>query len=301
MADQPPRFAHFFLLLLLAFVWGSSFILMKRALFDVEYQPLFSAGQVAAMRMVTAGLVLSPIAFIRMARLKRSEWGWIFAVGVLGNAIPAFLFAEAQLKLASSMAGMLNALTPLFTLLVGMFLFSAKYRSRQKVGLLIGFAGASGLILSRSGGGEVHVMSGLMVVLATICYAFSVNIIRHRLQSVATTTIAAIALLMMALPYAIWLMSTDVVQVVAMNAGALNGLVAVVILGAIGTAAALVVFNRIIRDTGALFASSVTYVIPIFAAMWGGLDGELLTWWHGAMAAVVLSGVYLVIGSPKKV
>ncbi len=302
MTDSQPRLSHFFLLLLLAFVWGSSFILMKRALFTSEGEPLFSAFQVGAARIFIAGLVLSPVAIRHLPKMKRAHIGWMLAVGILGNTIPAFLFTGAQLRLPSSMAGMLNALTPLFTLIVATLVFKLSYRRIQLIGLAIGFAGAMGLIQLRTGGGELHVPSALMVVLATICYAFSVNILRNRLQEVNSTVIAAGALGMMAIPTGLWLLFSQADEVFQVHKeAAVSGALAVVVLAAIGTAASLVVFNRIIQQTSALFASSVTYVIPVFAAMWGLLDGEELTLLHLVFAGVVLSGVYLVNSSHRKV
>lgn len=302
MSDQPPRLTHFFVLLLLAFVWGSSFILMKRALFTPDGTALFSSYQVGAARIFIAGLVLLPFAFRQLPRLKRSQLGWMLAVGVMGNTVPAFLFTTAQLKLPSSMAGMLNALTPLFTLIVATLVFKKSYKRIQIVGLAIGFAGAMGLIQLRTGDGDLHVESALMVVLATVCYAFSVNIIRNRLQDVGSTVIAAGALGMMAVPTGLMLLFSGADEVFqAHGERAVTGAVAVIVLAAVGTAAALVLFNRIIQQTSALFASSVTYVIPVFAAMWGIFDGEQLGLLHLVFAAVVLSGVYLVNSSRGKV
>lgn len=301
MIDQSPRLSHFVLLVLLAFVWGSSFILMKRALFAPDGSVLFSAYEVAAMRIVFAGGVLLPFGIRAIRRASKTELKWMFAVGVLGNTIPAFLFTGAQLKLASSMAGMLNSLTPLFTLVVATLLFKASYTRRQLLGLVIGFVGALGLISLRSGNGEWHLLSALMVVVATVCYAFSVNIIRNLLSKVDSVRIASGALGLVALPAAIWLaLGSNVVEISASRPDAQMGLLAAFVLGAIGTAAALVVFNRIIKQTSALFASSVTYVIPVFAAMWGVFDGEQLTIYHAIFAAIVLSGVYLVNSSRRK-
>lgn len=298
--DASPRVSHFLLLVLLAFVWGSSFILMKRALFDTSGARLYSASQVAAMRIVFAGLALSPVLFKALRKVPRDRLIWLFAVGLLGNTIPAFLFTNAQLRLPSSMAGMLNALTPLFTLLVALLLFRRSYRKVQMLGLLIGLAGAIGLIQLRGSGGSTHWASAALVVLATICYAFSVNIIRNKLGLLKSVHIAAVSLGMMAIPCALYLPFSGLSEVFsAYRPDAWAGLGATIALGAIGTAAALVIFNRIIQETSAIFASSVTYVIPVFAALWGWLDGEELQVWHAFFAAIILSGVYLV-NSPQK-
>lgn len=301
MTDQRPVAAHFFLLLLLAFVWGSSFILMKRALYASDGQLLFSSWQVAAMRVFIAGLVLSPALIGGLKKISRHHLKWMLAVGVLGNTVPAFLFTAAQLRIPSSMAGMLNSLTPLFTLIVATLVFKAAYRRAQVVGLFIGLVGAMGLITLRSEAVETDVLGASLVVVATVCYAFSVNIIRNKLVGVRPTLIAAGALGMMAVPCGLWLLFSDLAVVVQMGGSdAMIGLGAMFVLGALGTAAALVIFNRVIQQTSALFASSVTYVIPVFAAFWGVFDGESLTALHLVFAAIILSGVYLVNSSRKK-
>jgi drug/metabolite transporter (DMT)-like permease len=300
MIDQTPRIGHFLFLLLLAFVWGSSFILMKRALFTADGSLLFSPYHVGAMRIFFAGVILAPFALRRLLKLPLSAIPWLLAVGILGNTIPAFLFSTAQLRLPSSMAGMLNALTPLFTLIVATLLFKKRYQRIQLIGLLVGFIGAIGLIRLRSDGGETHLPSALMIVAATIMYAFSVNIIRNKLSQVSPIVIAAGALGMMAIPCGIYLAFSDVFLISASRPDAATGLLATAVLGMVGTASALIIFNRIIQETSALFASSVTYVIPVFAAMWGYFDGERLSIWHLVMALIILSGVYLVNSSRNK-
>lgn len=301
MTDRSPELRHFSLILLLALTWGSSFILMKFGLFGLGdgitgevKQPLFSSWQIAALRIAIAGTILMPLSIPKFRSIPRGSYKWLIAVGLIGNTIPAFLFTAAQTRLASSIAGILNSLTPLFTLVVAMIVFGNRYRRNQLIGLLIGFVGATGLISLRNDNGEMHLGSAFLVVLATICYAFSVNIIRNRLSHLSAVTIASVSLGIMAIPNILFLCSTDLAHVIATRDDAIIGLGATFVLGALGTAGALILFNGLIKETSALFASSVTYIIPVFASLWGVIAGEHLSIWHFVYMLIILSGVYLV-------
>ncbi|MCH2198206.1 MAG: DMT family transporter [Flavobacteriales bacterium] len=268
---------------------------MKIGLFGLDRDgEVFSSYQIAAMRIGIAGIVLSPIIIRKWKQIQRKDLLWMMAVGMIGNTIPAFLFTAAQLKLASSIAGILNSLTPLFTLVVAMIVFGNRFTRRQIIGLLLGFAGAVGMITLKDSNGETHLLSMGLIVIATLCYAFSVNIIRNKLAGVSSMLIAAVALVSMAIPNLIWLSTTNVGTVITQHPEGVNGFLATSVLAAVGTAMALVLFNGLIKDTSALFASSVTYLIPIVAALWGYLDEEHLTLMHLAFAMVILIGVYLV-------
>ena len=296
-------------LIILAFVWGSSFILMKLALFDTDGNPVYSALDVAAIRISIAALTLLPVTIVNFKKVPSNKWGWILGVGTFGNLFPAYLFTSAQTELPSAIAGMLNSLTPLFTMIIAILLFRTVISRSQLIGLIIGFIGA--VILISDGGDMSEVFSGSggisiaacgKVALATLFYGYSVNILRNKLLDVGSTTIAAIALAMV-MPISLCaLLGSDVLSVLAENESGVKSMTAVVVLAVIGTAAALAVFNALIKWTDALTASSVTYIIPVFAAMWGFVDGERLTLWHLVGGMVILLGVALVKrgGSGKK-
>lgn len=288
------QLGHYLRLLLLAFIWGSSFILMKLALFDAQGAPLFSSTQVAAMRILFAGLTLLPFARRALRTVQRKHLIWLLIVGICGNLIPAFLFTKAQTELDSSIAGMLNSLVPVFTLIIGMVFFSTRVRWAQILGLIIGLCGAIGLISLKDSSGDLLLGPSLLVVIATVCYAISVNVIRHKLHELRPLTIAATALASMAVPCFIYLLTGDVMEVAQENPASGQGLLAVLALSVIGTAAALVMFNKLVQQTSAIFASSTTYVIPVFAAFWGWVDQESLSWMHLVFAFIILTGVYLI-------
>ena len=290
-------------LLLLAFIWGSSFILMKIALFDGVDQPVYPAMDVAALRILFAGLALLPVAIAQISKVPKDKFIWILGVGTFGNLLPAYLFTSAQTELASGITGMLNSLTPLFTVIIAVLLFKTAFSLRQLAGLIVGFIGT--IILISDGGNllqvfssesEISIVACGKVALATMFYGCSVNILKNKLVDVNSTTIAVIALAMVMPVAVIALMGSDVIDIFMNHEHGVKGMSAVVVLAVIGTAAALVVFNALIKWTDALTASSVTYVIPVFAAMWGWIDGEELTYMHLTGGVVILLGVALVKG-----
>ncbi|MEX2566471.1 MAG: DMT family transporter [Cyclobacteriaceae bacterium] len=280
------------LLVFLALIWGSSFILIKKALL------VFSPGEVGAFRIVSAGLVLLPLAMPKLKYLNQKQVINLLIVGFVGSFIPAFLFAKAQTQLSSSLAGVINALTPLMVVLVGAFLFGSKITTRNAFGLLIAFLGVAILVMARSKFGLGLFTNinfyGFFVVLATICYGFNVNIIKFRFVELKPTVITAISL-MMVLPLAsLYLFgfthfSFKLIHV--QGAWEAAGLIA--LLGVVGTALALVIFNAMVKLVTPVFASSVTYLIPVVAIFWGVLDGETLLSLHYLGISSVIFGVWV--------
>ncbi len=273
----------------LGLIWGSSFILMKRGLVD------FTSSQVAAIRMTASCLCLLPFVMFQASKIKSYQWKYIFATGILGNCIPAFLFTAAQMHLPSFMAGMLNTLTPVFTMAFAYFIFKTKVTGNQVMGVALGMAGAIGLILLTSGGkiGSVS-WYPLLIVIATACYGMSVNIIKNKLNDVAAIHISGFALMIIGPFTGMYLFSTDFTERLASNPHALVSLGYVLLLAIFGTAISIVVFNQLIKTSGALFASSVTYLIPIVAMFWGIADGEDMGLLHLVAMGAILSGVYLI-------
>lgn len=283
------------LLVLLAVIWGSSFILMKRGLFSVEGNETLLPRQLAGIRMALAGLVLLPVAIKHRKAITKHNWKFLLVVGVFGNGIPAFLFAVAQTHISSSLSGLLNSLVPLFTLLLGYLVFKIKTKWFNTLGVLIGLGGALGLVFSsRSTEGESDFWYSMLVVAATLCYAISVNVIKSKLHEVKSLAITSIGFSFLIVPCLFYLGTTDLVLRLDVVPGAWASVGYTAILSVIGTGLAVIMFNGLIKETTAIFASSVTYLIPIVAIAWGMLDGELLTMGQIMFALVILSGVYLV-------
>lgn len=283
------------ILIMLAFVWGSSFILMKRGMFDSANEPIFSDVQVAALRMFLAFVFLIPFTIKYMKELWGKKWLALLSVGLFGNGIPAFLFTAAQQQLDSSYVGMLNSLTPLFTLIIAVSAFKVKVRWTQTTGIVIGLAGALGLILFQGvdTSGDLLRYSTL-VVAATLCYAISVNIIRNNLAEVHPIAITGVAFMFIGPATGIYLFSTDFTTILTTNATGWGAFGYIAILAVFGTALAVIIFNQLIKMTSGIFAASVTYLIPIVAIFWGFVDDEPIHWEQIMWSAVILIGVWLV-------
>ncbi|MFN3530574.1 MAG: DMT family transporter [Bacteroidia bacterium] len=288
MSDSSPRFLPLILLLVLSFIWGSSFILMKKGL------EVFSPVQVGAFRLSIAALAMLPVVIRHYGHWLLPRFKYFAIVGLMGNGIPAFLFAIAQTHINSSTAGALNALTPLFTLLLGVWLFALSFERHKLLGLLLGFAGALILILLRGNGlYDPDWAWGLLVVLATLMYGTSVNTVSRYLRDVRPLLTAGVPLILAGIPASFILFSTDFTERLSYE-GATEALLYLSILGLIGSAASLVAFNRLIQLSGPIFASTTTYLMPIVALFWGFLDGEMLGWPHLAGMGGILIGIWLV-------
>jgi len=270
---------------------------MKMGLFARDGSALFAAGDLAALRIAIAGTVLSPVAIRHIRKIPTKSWGAIAVVGIVGSLLPALLFAHAQTRLPSALAGMLNALSPLWTLVISVVVFRNKVHRDQTLGLFIGFIGALGLV-AFEGLGRAHfewseAVPALMLVAATLGYGISVNTVRERLAHMRSYVISAISLGLVALPAWAWVASSDLPEVVAAHPDGLRGLLAIVVLASVGTAGALVLFNTLIQWTNALVAASVTYIIPVFATLWGFWDGEVLHSGQILAGVIILAGVWV--------
>lgn len=284
------------LLILLACIWGSSFILMKRGMISLDGSPIFSDAQVGALRMSIAGLVMLPFGW--MARKKITSMKQVLSllvVGFFGNFFPAFLFTFAETKLSSGLAGMLNSFTPFFTLLIGWMIFKQGLKWQQVLGLIIAFGGIVLLVgLGDTTTSKEDFIYIGAIMLATVMYGTSLNTIKHTLSAFKSWEITALAFSLVAIPA--WLSSyfTGTFEVISTNKNALEGLGFITILSVVGTCLALVIFNRVIALKSAVFASSVTYVIPIVAVLMGVMF--LKESFHVMQLAgmlVVISGVYI--------
>lgn len=274
----------------LALIWGSSFMLMERGL--VAFAPL----QVAGLRMTLAGLTLLPFAWRAFRRVERKRWPWILLVGVVGNALPAFLFPLAETVITPATAGILNTLSPVFALLLGVLLFGFHFSRTKVLGMMISFVGA--LVLVLAGASEINMGTHLLysgwVVLAALGYGLSVNLIKKHLQEVSALDISTLALLSMAIPYGWYLASSDIGTVLQVHPQGWASLGFVAVLAAVGTALALILFNRLVQLTDPMVSASVTYLIPIVAVGWDLLAGYPVYPGQVVGMAVILSGVWLV-------
>lgn len=283
------RWMGFIILGILALTWGSSFILIKKSL--VAYSPV----QVACLRLSITSLALFPVVLRRARQVEWNKWRLFLAVGLLGTAIPAFLFSFAQQKVDSSVAGMLNTLTPLFTLVLGIAFFHARLVWAKVAGVLLGLSGAAVLILL----GQKGALSGsigysLLIVLATVCYGANLNVVATFFNHLNSLTLSAVSFTFVGIPALAFLLAgTDFLQRLATDPQALVALGYVAILSLGGTVIASVLFFRLVQKTNAVFSSMVAYLMPVVALGWGMLDGEAMSIFHLIGIAFIMAGVYL--------
>jgi drug/metabolite transporter (DMT)-like permease len=247
---------------------------MKKGL--IAYPP----AQMAALRICIAGLCLLPVAIRHLKKINRKQFFYIVLFGLTNAGLPAFLFSNAETVVSSSTAGILNSLTPIFTLLIGVIAFHQKFRWMRLVGVLTGFAGACILVFGANGNqagpsAQNQALYAGMIVLATICYGFSSNIIKNHLQNVPGYIVSAFSYLAFAMPLSIWLLFfSDFPKRVAAHPSGISSLLYITILAVLGSAFAIILVVRLIQVSNALFGSFVTYLIPFVSIMWGILDHE---------------------------
>lgn len=274
-------------LVVLSLVWGSSFILIKKGLIGL------TAFQLGSLRIIFAAIFLLLIGFKSLAKIPRHQWKYIALTSMFGTFIPAYLFAIAQTQIDSSVSSILNSLTPLNTLILGTLAFGLQFRRNQIFGVLIGLIGSALLILN----GALHhpeqnYYYAILVLIASICYATNVNLIKKYLSDLTPVSITTGNFLVLLFPATIILFFSDFFEVVQL-ATVQKSVLFIMILGVVGTGIANILFFKLIQMSSPVFATSVTYLIPVVAFFWGLLDHEMLTPVQFIGAFIILVGVYL--------
>lgn len=288
--DFKNRPFQFFVLLVLGMTWGSSFILMKKGL------DAFSPFEVARWRMVFGAAILLPFLLRHWSGINKTAWIWLLAAGFIGSGIPAVLFAAGITRIDSSLAAIINSTAPLFTLLVGLAFFKLRVSWKGALGIGIGLAGTIFLIASQK---KIHadistLYFALMPLLGSICYGFSTNIIKSKLNQQPAVVISGGALFVVGLPALISLALDGSLTALQSDSARQASLLYIALLGVIGTGIAVLVFNYLIKQTTVLFAASVTYLIPVFALIWGWVLNEDLNPSVFIGMGIIFFGVYLV-------
>lgn len=275
------------LLSILSLIWGSSFILIKKGLIGLS--PI----QLGSLRILFAGFFLILVGFKSLSKISFQQWKFIALTAFFGTFIPAYLFAIAQTEIDSSVSSILNSLTPLNTLVLGSLAFGLHFRRNQIIGVIIGLIGSALLILNGAmNHPEQNYYYALLVIIASICYATNVNLVKKHLSGMAPLSITTGNFLVLLLPAALILYFTDFLNVVSIPQ-VQHSMLFIVVLGVIGTGIANIIFFKLIQLSSPVFATSVTYLIPIVAFFWGLLDHEMLTPIQFLGAFIVLIGVYL--------
>ena len=284
------------LLLLLSFIWGSSFILIKKGLLG------FSPLQLGSFRLVISALIIFAFGFKSLKGLNKNQWKWLALSGFLGSFFPSFLFAYAETEVDSSITSILNSLVPLNTVVLGFVLFKIKSNRFQVLGVIIGFIGAVLLILEgvALNPNQNYRYTGL-IILASLMYAANVNIIKRYLNEVRPLSIATANFVVVFIPsIAVLIFSGGMSHATLYNKAFLPALGCVFLLSLFGTALAKILFNNLIQISNPVFASSVTYLMPLVALFWGALDAEIFNAFQGLYALIILSGIYLANKKIKK-
>ncbi|MCX7551155.1 DMT family transporter [Xanthomarina sp. F2636L] len=280
----------YILLLIISLTWGSSFILIKKTL------PVFDPYQIGAFRAGLSGVFLAFIGFSAMRKMTKKDIFWIALSGFFGNFLVVFIFPFAQLEVSSSLAGIINALDPIFTLILGVFLFGIRSKSIQYFGAVIGFIGA--LILIYSSGtesGESHYFYILLLVIGSALYAVSALIVEKKLKHIKTTELTSSI-------YTIWMIPSLIIlgfsgfftKIDYSQSATMEALGSLVFLTVVSTTLVMFLFFKLVQDTSAVFVSTVSLLIPVIAVFWGILDDEKFTFWYALGGTLVLIGVYFI-------
>ena len=254
---------------------------------------VFSFTEVAVLRLIIASISLLPFLYFAFKKVKKHHFFPLIITGFLGSAFPAFLFTKAQTVLDSSTVGMLNSLTPFFTLLVIVFLGKYRLSKLNLFGIFLGLVGTFFLVFEEFSILGFNNYNVFYVIIATFFYAISINIIKYCLYDLESIFICAFSFLFCAIPFIPFLIKSDIMSKVGTDLG-FQALIYVTLLAVVGTSFAVALFNYLIKRSSPIFASSVTYLIPIVAIIWGFLDGEEILFHHVFGILIILTGVYLV-------
>lgn len=276
-------------LVLLAIIWGSSFILIKKGLGGL------TAYQLGSLRILFTAVFLLLIGFKSLNKIKRIHVKPIVASAFLGTFFPVYFFALAETEIDSAIASILNSFTPINTLVFGYFFFNMLFNKHQLLGVSLGFLGTFALIISGAATNpEQNYLFSLFVIMASICYAFNVNIIKVYLQNLSAISIVTASFLILILPALVILIASGFfTKAVMYDSLVQESMLYIVVLAVFGTGIAKVVFNRLVQISTPIFSSSVTYLIPVVALIWGVLDGETINAIQLIASGIILLGVFL--------
>ena len=283
------KLGHWIILIMLSVIWGSSFILIKRGL------DAFSFEQVATLRIFIASIFLAVLGRKFYLNIPIKKLWPLFLTGVIGNGIPPFLFSKAQTYVDSGIVGILNVLTPLFTILIGILFYNLKVKIINYLGVALGIIGTIYLLIPQSEQlNDKTLYYCIIAILGTACYGWSANILKANLEELNAIQISTISFSFIGPWAGIYLFCGNFLEIMHSHPKALNSFASVAILAIMSSAIAVIAFNKLIKMTGPLFATSCTYIIPIVAIIWGISDKEIITTNHIIGFVIILGGVYLV-------
>ena len=273
----------------LALVWGSSFILMKLALKGLT--PI----QVGALRMIISALFLLIIVGGKLKIIEKRHWKYLLYNGLAGTFFPVFLFSYAVQHIDGGIVAILNSLTPLNTLWIGVVFFGISFSRKQLAGIALGLFATILLILrSADLNPSQDYWFAVLVMIATIGYALNVNILKKHLSDLDSVAIALGNYVILLVPALTVLGFTGFFNQIFVVESVLPSLGYITVLAVLGTALASIFFAQLVKMSSPVFASSVTYLIPVVAIIWGNIFGEKIYFSQVLLGFVILGAVYLV-------
>jgi drug/metabolite transporter (DMT)-like permease len=294
MTGNRGLFINGVLFIVLCIIWGSSFILIKEG---IEH---LSPYQVATIRILSASLVLLPVAIQQWKNIPRNKLGYVFLSGLLGSFFPAYLFCLAETRIDSSLAGFLNSLTPVVTISTGLLFFGQVFQLHKLVGVFIAIGGMLVLLFAKGSVNMQFLSFASFALVATVFYGLNINLVGGHLQQTSSLAVVAVGFALLLIPCFIILWVTGYFSLPLGQKNILVSSGASVLLGIMGTAVATVLFYILIKRAGGLFASMVTYGIPFIALLWGLLAGETIIKWQIVGLVIILAGVYITTKKKQK-
>ena len=284
-------------LVILSLIWGSSYILIKKGLTGLT--PI----QLGSLRVIVTTIIIAPIGYQKIKHIPRQKMKWVALSAFVGSFFPAYLFAFAETEISSSITAVMVSLTPLFTLLISVFVFGEELLKKQVFGVLIGFTGIIVLINNELFSSSFNILYIMFIVLAAFCYAINANVLKYKLSNIPALGIVFMSFLFMFIPAFIILCFSDFpFSDFTSDPLIIESIIYIVILALFGTAIAKVLYIKLLAISTPVFSVSTTYLMPVVAIFWGLLDGEEFKLTQFTGTAIILLGVYLVTKkkAPKK-
>ena len=284
-------------LVILSLIWGSSYILIKKGLTGLT--PI----QLGSLRVIVTTIIIAPIGYQKIKHIPRQKMKWVALSAFVGSFFPAYLFAFAETEISSSITAVMVSLTPLFTLLISVFVFGEELLKKQVFGVLIGFTGIIVLINNELFSSSFNILYIMFIVLAAFCYAINANVLKYKLSNIPALGIVFMSFLFMFIPAFIILCFSDFpFSDFASDPLIIESIIYIVILALFGTAIAKVLYIKLLAISTPVFSVSTTYLMPVVAIFWGLIDGEEFKLTQFTGTAIILLGVYLVTKkkAPKK-
>ena len=276
-------------LVILSLIWGSSYILIKKGLTGLT--PI----QLGSLRVIVTTIIIAPIGYQKIKHIPKQKMKWVALSAFVGSFFPAYLFAFAETEISSSITAVMVSLTPLFTLLISVFVFGEELLKKQVFGVLIGFTGIIVLINNELFSSSFNILYIMFIVLAAFCYAVNANVLKYKLSNIPALGIVFMSFLFMFIPAFIILCFSDFpFSDFTSDPLIIESIIYIVILALFGTAIAKVLYIKLLAISTPVFSVSTTYLMPVVAIFWGLLDGEEFKLTQFTGTAIILLGVYLV-------